>query len=278
MWQEAGVILLRATRPDDQLRAFSQTLGHASGMAVTAVFDERAGPVDWPAGEKIGLTDALCADLGLHAPSDFAWRCGDYGYYAARARFPQDPVFWLIEYDVRIRRADAFFDALAADTTDFLAADLRPADSQWYWWDYQSARDAQAWRCLFPVTRLSARAIDILHRTRQRHAARLSRRLRWPNDEGFVATTIASAGLSRADFNARVDDAWEPSSFTFEAATRGESLDLEAGGPRLLHPVLFGAAYDRKLKALQAREEITLRRRLVRRTLKTLNRRLSWME
>ena len=271
------MILLRATQADDRFRAFAAELRNASGMDVVAVLDERRGPTAPAYEDKIGLTDALCESLGLKRPKDYTWRCGDYGYYAARLRYPAQSFFWMIEYDVRIRRAPEFFSRLSDDSTDLLAVDLRPADEHWYWYDYQASRDARAWRCLFPVTRLSAKAIDLLLETRRRHGRHVSRRLRWANDEGFVATTVAAAGLSMADLNTRAPDTWTEQSFSFETPLRGEDLKLDDSGPQLLHPVLFGAAFERKLKALSVRPEITLQGRAIRKSLKILNGRLDWL-
>ena len=246
-------------------------------MRVAPVIDHRREPRPTCAGDLIGLTDPLCASLGLYLTKDYTWRCGDYAYYAARHAFPDERFFWLIEYDVRFRSAAEFFALLAADETDFLAPGLEQADEHWFWNDYLSCADARPWRCLFPVTRLSARAVDLLQSIRCKHARHLSRRLRWPNDEGFVATTVAAAGLSMADLNTRIPNAWTPAAFSFETPIPGETFDPSGKAEHLHHPVLFGDDYTRKLNALDRTWDPGFIDRLERKGLKLMNGRLPWL-
>ena len=234
------LILLRATVPDAASEHFAQHLEHASGCPVVYVLDERHGPVSECEREKIGLTGQLIKGLGLYRPTDFTWRCGDYCYYAARAKYPRAQRFWLIEHDVRICRAAPFFEAVGTSTRDFLAVDLKPAALGWFWFSYTRNRDTEAWRCLFPVTRLTVGAIDLLYKVRREHSRQWLRKAAWPNDESFVATTISGSSLSKADFNTVYENSWEPDSFRVGNATSGETLDLEGESSALLHPILWG--------------------------------------
>ena len=269
------IILLRATMPDAASEHFAQDLERASGCPVVYVLDERHGPVVRCEREKIGLTGRLVQGLGLYRPIDFTWRCGDYCYYAARTEYRKAQRFWLIEHDVRIRKAALFFEAIRVSTKDFLAVDLRPAALGWFWFSYTSNRDTEAWRCLFPVTRLSVRAVDLLYEVRREHSRQWLRKAAWPNDESFVATTVSGSSLSKADFNAVYENSWKPDSFRVGTASSGETLNFEGEGSALLHPILWGdrvKTVSRSSKPNLARVEL----RTLRRAAGFLNRTRSW--
>jgi hypothetical protein len=253
--EPATRVLLRTARDDPDMRSLAQHLRQASGCPVTLVVDVRGGGAD--GSDVIALSSAACNRLGLHCPADFAWRCGDYGYYLARRRFPRARRFWLIEPDVAFFGGNAaeFFGFFAQrDQVDLLAAQLRPADHSWYWRQTARARDVAAYRCLFPITRLSARAIDAALARRRSHSRRLTRRLLWPNDEALVATTLMNSGLLCRDFNDFGTTFYSDEMFFFGAPLRGERLPSGDDGVRLAHPVLFGRAYEDKVAALTRAE------------------------
>src|ERR1700734_2853839 len=140
------MILVRTTTLDPETLSFGETLGEASGRPVAFRVDERRGPVaSARAAPKLSLTDPACKRLGLFCPPDFAWRCGDYGLYLARAAHPNVAYFWMIENDVRVvggqlERFFAFFDAL---DTDLLAGQLQPATQDRYWSHHASSKDSE---------------------------------------------------------------------------------------------------------------------------------------
>ena len=246
------MILLRTTRIDPEIRDMADRLKAASGETVAMLVDERRGEsaTDLP---KVGLTDAACAALGLHTPADFAWRCGDYGFYLARHLFPAETHYWMIEYDVRISGdAARFFVACAAHpTVDLLAADVRPTGRDWWWCANIASSDAQPYRCFFPVVRLSAKAVDTLAAKRRAHSRRPLRRLLWPNDESFVATAAVAAGLSTADLNDLGERFYDAETYSYTNVLDGARFVVDGADPQLHHPVLFGEDLARKLRRLK---------------------------
>ncbi len=273
-------LLIRTTALDDRLLAFGDELAAASGHPVAYVVDERRGPVPSRGREVVGLTDAGCAELGLHGPADFAWKCGDYAYYFARRRFPDARWLWLIEYDVRFAGGNPaeFFAFFAAHPhVDLLAAYFAAAKPDWYWTQTLYARDAAPHRCLFPVTRLSVRAVDAAYAKRVEHSNNPLRKLVWPNDEAFVATTLVQAGLDCRDLNAFGRTFYTPETFTFTEPLDGDAFVPSDDGLRLYHPVLYGDAYRRKIERLTAPPfEMRFVGREVRRVARALNRVSRW--
>jgi len=247
-------VLIRTTRVDADALTLARRLQTASGCSTALVADARSGAVDSVDPDVIALSSAACQPLQLFCPPDFAWRCGDYGYYLARRRYPATQRFWLIETDVAIYGGEAadlfaFFAARARDV-DLLAAQLRPADGSWYWTQFARGRDVQPFRCLFPITRLSVRAIDAALARRVAQGRWPQRRWLWPNDEALIATTLMNGEFVCRDFNDFGTTFYSDDSFFFGAPLQGERLQLDAQGPRLVHPVLFGDAHREKLAKL----------------------------
>jgi hypothetical protein len=80
----------------------AEELAAASGQEVAFILDGRHPVKTFTPRPKIMLTADACSVLGLYCPSDFGWRCGDYGVYLARQRLPDVEHFWLVEDDIRI--------------------------------------------------------------------------------------------------------------------------------------------------------------------------------
>jgi hypothetical protein len=252
------LILLRATTLDRTNLEFANSLAAMSGAPVAFLLDGRheiALPTQRPI---ISLTKAACEDLGLYCPADFAWRCGDYGLYLARRQFPDVRQFWIVEHDVRIFGRDPgnFFDTFRylADL-DFVGAYLTTAPKDWFWTAHASGIGITSYRCFFPVVRISARAVDALLAKRREHSRVASRRKMWPNDEGFVATTLSNRGFVCRDLNDFDRPFYDEQSFSFYEPIDGASVQSGEGDTRLMHPVLFGESYAAKL--LRVREEIS---------------------
>jgi hypothetical protein len=272
------LILVRTTTLDPETVAFGHRLEAASDRPVAFIVDERNGPVAGPV-DKVSLTEAACRGLGLFCPSDFAWRCGDYGLYLARRAHPDATHFWMIENDVRFVGGDMeqFFAFFEAKDADLLAGYLKPATADWYWTHHASSRDSAAYRCFFPVTRFSARALDVLLAKRVEHSHRLMRRAIWPNDEAFVATTLTAAELICRDFNDFGRTFYDPENFSFRNVFNGADFSAEHSELRMYHPVLFGDAYARKMEKLHSPKNLdtpTMRRK--RRVLSEINARTRW--
>jgi len=251
-------LLIRTAQIDSSVLAFASELEAASGHPTALIVDARTAPPGGAAPDAgilesptlIRLSRDACASLGLHCPEDFAWKCGDYGYYLARRQFPDTKRFWMFETDVRLYGGDAgeffgFFDARGE--IDFLAANLRPAGHSWFWRRTARARDALPFRCLFPVTRLSSRAIDAAYRRRVRHGRLRRRRLLWPNDEALVATTLLNGDFVCRDFNDFGRQFYHEETFYHGSPINGDIFNPDRTYLQLTHPVLFGAYYTARV-------------------------------
>lgn len=243
------MILVRATRLSSTALELADALAAGSAEEVAFVLDGRHPPAVRTRRTALMLTREACSGLGLFCPPDFAWRCGDYGLYLARARFPGERHFWLLEHDVRLAGGDVaeffrFFEAQPA--VDYLACAYRRASRDWGWYPHACARDVVPYRSLFGVVRLSARALDFLLHVRRAQAQRWARRKRWPNDEAFVATTLSNAGYECKDLNAFGRRLYDEASFSLTRPIRGETFQPDAAaGLRIYHPVLFGEDFAR---------------------------------
>jgi hypothetical protein len=125
------IVLLRVTTVGPRERAFADQLADYSSMDVVYLPDGRKGQVPDEARPVIAINNPDLAQLGLHLTDDYAWRCGDYGLYLARKRFPNASAFWIIEGDVRFSGESPadFFLAMRTCDADLLAPYLRPASA-----------------------------------------------------------------------------------------------------------------------------------------------------
>ncbi len=175
------------------------------GLDVVFCCDEIAGPVETGGRAKVALDAATMAELGVFAHPRAGWLCGDYFYYAVRRARPGYRHYWMVEPDLRIHAEDlaAFFRSFEKEKVDLLAVKLSPREPDWNWHATMADRYAAVHGCVFPITRLSGRAID--HLLKARRAASpgmdLSLRFAWPNDEAFVATELANNGFVCRDLN-----------------------------------------------------------------------------
>ena len=223
-------------------------LAAASGQEVAFVLDGRNPVKISTSRPTIILTADACSALSLYCPSDFAWRCGDYGIYLARQRFPEVEHFWLLEHDIRIAggRPAAFFETFEGQPQiDFLACNYRRASPDWDWYFNASGRDVLTFRCTFGIVRLSARAIDRLLAKRVEQAKISQRRKLCPNDEGFVATTLSNGDFRCADFNDFGQVFYDDRTLSLQTPVRGETFAPTTSSPMIYHPILWGADYER---------------------------------
>ncbi|MGI4730532.1 MAG: hypothetical protein ACRYFW_02145 [Janthinobacterium lividum] len=242
------MILLRTTRVGDRERRFADDLAESSGFPVTYLVDGRRGPVPEESRPLIAVTDEGCARLGLPLVDYYAWRCGDYGLYLARERFPDADFFWLIEGDVRFSRfpATAFFDVMARSDADLLAGYLEPARPDWFWYQHGRGRDVTPYRCLYSTLRASVPLIDTMYQKRARHGRSLARRSLWSNDEVFTATTAVNGDFVALDFN-DLDGPWyAPEYYEYKVTLDGDALPDTGERPQLLHSVRYGADLARR--------------------------------
>ena len=235
------LIVVRTHLADAPSLAAFDRYAAASGRDVTFCCDERKGPVETGGRRKVTLDAAAMEALGLLPHPNAGWRCGDYFYYATRAAMPDYDAYWLVEPDVLVNAPDlaAFLDGFADPATDFTAARLGPRDARWVWHRTVADDYPAVHGCIFPITRISGRAIDHLHRARRAAAARMAARGldTWPNDEVFVATELMHAGFACADFNAAGRQAYTPRSLRIDAQHDRATLAAAPPDGLIWHPV-----------------------------------------
>ena len=267
-------ILVRTHYLDEELRRLILSLADSTPHPVYALVDESLRPVEFGSIPKISLGPGLAGELGLYDGADrLYWRCGDYGLYAARRALPQVERFWMIEPDVRLRldRPGGFFDRFAAVPADLIVTNLRPAEPSWDWGKTMDDGEP-VWRCLFPLLRVTARALDVLLPARRAFAARFvaagADPQFWPNDEVFTATTLMRAGFDCRDLNAAGPNSgpesgpesgpdsgqvYDPATFGYWWPLSDRQVAETGREGFAYHPVLNGDRYFQKLFHLAVR-------------------------
>lgn len=260
-------LLLRTNRFSAKEEAFLSTLQVETGFSVAVVADETARPIDCGAFAKISVTRPGAAQLGLYCPRDFTWRCGDYGLYLARQAMPVVTHFWQIEPDVRCSFRswhDLFRTFDAGSDVDLIGFDLRPSEPAHWWYPSMLQRTQEVYRCLFGLTRFSARAIDHCYAERRRDFYNVWARVMWPNDETFTATILRSAGMRVRDANTFGRVVYTRDSFGYSTVFRGEEFAESAEPEMVYHPVLWGEDYERRVARLHSSPKFEhMRRRVV---------------
>lgn len=261
-------LLLRTNRFGPMEQGFLARLRYESGFSVAVLADETAGTLDCGVFPKISLTRPAASRLGLYCPSDFTWRCGDYGLYLARHAMPEIEHFWLIEPDVRAAYADygdlfRWFDPYPE--VDMIGFDLYPSDPDHWWHATMRQRTGNVYRCLFGLARFSALALDVCLAERRRDLHNVWARLYWPNDEAFTSTVLVAAGLDVRDANEFGRTFHTAGSFSYWRPFRGEDFEASAHEGLVYHPVLWGEDYDRRIARLAHNPRLAqLRMRLLR--------------
>lgn len=204
------IIFMRTHFFDEAVEEFYRHLVQTSQRPVVVICDETRGRVDIPAGvPKISISREHMASMGLHAPDNFGWLCGDYFYYAGFQAFPRFDRYWLIESDVRIKleRTSKFFNSFENIDADLLAFHMYKAGRNWFWHSPMSYFSADVYSCIFPVTALSNRSVEHLFEKRKamsdsfQNIVPSHEERRWPNDESFVVTTLEQGGFVCESFN-----------------------------------------------------------------------------
>ncbi len=241
-------ILLRTHRFGAREAAFLDQLARQTGWQAYILADETRSALAAANRPKISLNGRAIHQLGLRATRDMAWRCGDYGFYIARAALPDIDRFWMIEPDVRAGVADygALFHLLATLTSDFMAPGVTASDRSHFWYPTMRWAVPAVHRCHFAFCAMTATAADLCLGERRRLARRWQSRIMWPNDETFVTSTLIAFGRKVEDINAIGRTLWTEASFGFFDPQRGEDFEALAPDGLLHHPVLWGAAYRAK--------------------------------
>jgi len=273
------LILVRATTLTETTLALADELAAASGQDVAFILDGRNPVTVATSRAMVMLTEEACLALGLYCPPDFAWRCGDYCIYLARQRFPQAAHLWLIEHDIRIAggRPASFFETFEGQPQiDFLACNYRRAAADWDWYFNASGRDVQTFRCNFGIVRLSARAVDRLLAKRVVQGKVWQRRKLFPNDEGFVATTLSNDDFLCADFNGFGQIFYDGETMSLHLPVRGETFAPTTPTPMIHHPILWGADYERGNASRAAKPKLRAGAGWKKRLLQRLNSMSKW--
>jgi hypothetical protein len=199
------IIIVRTHRADEPSLAAFDLFSKIPGVATVFCVDERDGPLNMGGRVKASFDEARLVAMGLYAHPKSGWRCGDYFYYLARKACPDHDFYWLVEPDVRINAHDLgrFLAQFARNDADLLAAQYGPRDGAWGWSRTILPLGVAPHGCLYPVTRLSGRAIDHLFDIRRALSAdpRVAGRDTWPNDEAFTASFLSTGGFRCADLN-----------------------------------------------------------------------------
>ncbi len=234
------LIIVRTHRADAASLAAFDLYAGLDGMDVVFCVDERAGEVDFCARPKVGFDSRTLRGLGLYAHPNCGWRCGDYFYYVIRTARPDYDFYWMVEPDVRINTNNlaAFMATFAAQKHDFLAPQFGPRNNQWGWTRTILPTGMAPHGCLYPITRLSARAIDHMFAVRRAHSAdeRLANADSWPNDEVFTASVLEAGGFSCADIN-QLRPCTSAASLNVGAVTDSAVLEANAPDEMIYHPV-----------------------------------------
>ncbi|HWX50120.1 MAG TPA: hypothetical protein VNZ61_18900 [Roseomonas sp.] len=253
-------ILVRTHYFDDALQEFCSQLRNGTEREIFVVCDETKSPVTIPNNfTKISINTEILDSLGLYTPKNFGWLCGDYCYYIARSVAPSFSSYWLIEGDVRFKFDDValFFSHFpSADAVDMLAAGFQKAVPSWLWYESMRSLAPEVYGCLFPVTRLSGRAVDFLAAERTRLATSFSGLAvdekgskAWPNDEAFVATTLMNSEFVCRDLNAFGATFYDKETFWVGRPASHQRIMQKPNDNMVYHPVIGGDRYLQKMKS-----------------------------
>ncbi|WP_232631165.1 hypothetical protein [Methylobacterium sp. Leaf118] len=213
--------------------------------------DERDGAIASESFEKISFIKSNAEKMGLIYEYDTPWRCGDYAFYIVRGHFPMASQFWLIEPDVYIHsdEPENFFKKFShCENIDMISARYSRASEHWAWYKYMAFYHSVIYTMMFPVVRLSGRAVDYLFRRRialgrcyaERKSANVSNiEVLWPNDESFVATELSNANFVCMDMNDIGSPSYLHEYFGFQKPVIPAMLP-ENAGDLVCHPFVHG--------------------------------------
>lgn len=259
--QTHSLLLFRTHYVDDAVFSLAATLSQQACLDLVFVVDETRGPIDTRGIGKVSLTYDHIDRAGLHRHFERpTWRCGDYGFYLAQQMHPGYAHYWMIEHDVRINyvhQREFFAQYTDCDVVDLLAPYFAESGSEWFWHRSMTPFHLRVYRCLFPVIRLSHKAIGFLFERRRSIGVAFASRsdgpeCLWPNDEAFVATELANNGFVCRDLNAIGRTQYTRRSMTFTTPiSQADFSSLRPDG-LIYHPVLYGQHYAKKLLAMTA--------------------------
>lgn len=255
-------VLIRAHQFTPQEALLAERLEAAFGTRITIVADESVSPVDTGRFGKISLTRKRVRQLiGGRIPASWGWQCGDVFLYAARDAMPDATAFAMIEADVFLSEAAAAGLAkLFQDRgDDVLVAQLGHRDPpHLYARDLSVLGEDHTVTCFFPITRVSARAVDLMQALRHRERATRGLKL---NDEAILASIATRPDITGGNLTEIAPDLFNPEGYTPDRTQLFEHLREAHTAPAVLHPVRNVAALLQRINDMGAARNLRRRYR-----------------
>ena len=256
------MILLRTHFVNDAIVELCALLEEKTGWRVCLMIDRmRDNPCFLPSQSNIQLTRDLLEGMGLYVTHDALWRCGDYAMYAARQKFRDVAFFWMIEPDIRINLRDIgdfFYFFTRYRGYDLVASHLGVADERYSWTPMMAPFASELRKCMFPIVRLSAGALDHLYDQRRALGRRFSSEHlpgglkrsddSFPNDEVFVATELHRSNFKCMDINDTGIEFYSDKTFSFAFPIPDSRIRTARPDGKIYHPVDVGSEYIRKVR------------------------------
>lgn len=245
------VIGIRCHNFGDPERFLYQTLSlYFKQHAIYFVVDELKEPKQFPSDlNKVSLNMVFVESSALYAPADMAWSCGDYFYYAFRKHVDAD-YYWLIEPDVLLNLSsiEAFFSFFENKHLDALVMHFSLANESWPWYESAKKIAYPAYKCFFPLTRLSKKSVDIMLAKRQQLSYEHiigGLKGRFTNDEALLANVLMAAGIEPINLSSFFESKFN---FFSNSPFRNKNLSIEYCQEQILHPVKDIDFYKNALK------------------------------
>lgn len=267
---QKSVVILRThlyeTDVIDHFRTAALRAGHEFVVAV----DSRAQEKLRNSGHNfVAVGHESFRKLGLFTTgADELWKCGDYWLYVLHNALPCYKNYWLVERDVYMNFTAPFnfFSFFDRTEADLLAPGLALANEDWFWLKATQWWFADVWRCCFPVLRLSNRAIVHLYQERVRQSEIVQRELRhtdsvfraledngyWPNDEGFVASSLQQHKFSCVDINWPGHPLYTKETLTYNKFYLKENMNSLPVN-KICHSVVSRAEFVQKMAEMPVR-------------------------
>lgn len=159
-------------------------------IQVIIIADQRKETLPYRGLVVVDFDKINCNKLNLHYDEESCWKCGDYAYYLAYNEIEFDYA-WMIEPDCYLNGLDVNDLFKIKTDADFVCTYFDRSAVNWYWNDF-SVYPNETYKCFFPVTRVSNRAINHLLEKRRFIGASM-------NDESYVASELVQARFSIAE-------------------------------------------------------------------------------
>ena len=218
--------------------------------AIYFIVDEIKKPKQFPSElNKVSLNMTFVESSELYAPSDLAWSCGDYFYYAFRKQVDAD-YYWLIEPDVllNLNSVEAFFGFFENKDIDALVMNFSLAHESWVWYESAKKIADPTYKCFFPLTRLSKKSVEIMLAKRQQisyeHIGGGLKGL-FTNDEALLANALMAAGIEPINLSSFFEGKFN---FFSNSPFINKELSIEYCQDQILHPVKDIEFYKNALK------------------------------